>query len=150
MRNPDDAHLLLSVVLRLMKQVKGAFGSGLDGVSISITQYRLLDRLDGREATVSELADCSAVTLPTTTKILDGLVERGWVERWRSPTDRRQVLVALTEQGHAVLYSLRERAAACMQDDLNKLAPEELALTRQVLEFLSKVLDQEEATSCES
>jgi DNA-binding MarR family transcriptional regulator len=105
------ANSLLNVVLQFMRVIKADFAAGADGSSVSPSQYRILRRLQDGEATVSELAHWNAVTLPTATKILDVLVERGWVERWRSRADRRLVHVGLTPRGREVQSELEERAA---------------------------------------
>ncbi|NLT42124.1 MAG: winged helix DNA-binding protein [Anaerolineae bacterium] len=111
---------LLNVVLEFMRIVKADLALGADDSSVSPSQYRILRRLRDGEATVSELAKWNAVTLPTATKILDVLVERGWVERWRSRADRRLVHVGLTPRGREVQADLEARAAgsvgAVLQD----------------------------------
>src|SRR3982750_2811700 len=49
--------------------------------------------------TPRELADVERVQPPTMTKIVGKLEERGLVARTPHPTDRRQVILAATEQG---------------------------------------------------
>ena len=45
------------------------------------------------------------------TRLVDGLVKRGWVERARDATDRRRVQVQLTESGRAQALELRALTA---------------------------------------
>ncbi len=121
---------LLNVVLEFMRIVKADLSQGADGSSVSPSQYRILRRLQDGEATVSELANWNAVTLPTATKILDVLVDRGWVERWRSRADRRLVHVGLTERGRQVQVELEQRAAdsvAAVIDGMDPSATSALA-----------------------
>src|SRR3954449_12500824 len=59
--------------------------------------------------TPRELADTERVQPPTMTKIVGKLEERGLVARTPHPTDRRQVILAATEQGRTV-YAQFERA----------------------------------------
>ena len=141
MENRLLAELLLTVTLRFMRLIKVAFaGGGAEGSSVSPTQYRELARLRERDAPVTELADCQAVSLPTTTKILDGLVERGWVERGRSESDRRQVIVSLSSAGAAVFSEVTERALLSLQGLLAELDAERIAEVGGALGILAELL----------
>jgi DNA-binding MarR family transcriptional regulator len=135
---------LLYLVLQLMRIVKADLAEGSDGVSVSPSQYRILRRLLQGEATVSELAEWNAVTLPTATKILDVLVDRGWVERWRSKVDRRLVYVGLTDRGRAVQAELEQRATGSVGELLAQLGEEDLAAVSQGVAALNDILAQEE------
>ena len=89
------------VVARLARQVELAAAS----VEISLAQYRVLILLgDGKEA-ASALADKLAVSRPSVTGVVDGLVARGLVERDHDVDDRRRVGHALTTEGRRVLDS---------------------------------------------
>jgi DNA-binding MarR family transcriptional regulator len=144
------APLFLSVILRAMRQIKVAFATGLSsGVPVSPAQYRILARLRSGQATVSELAEWHAVSLPTATKILDGLVERGWVDRQRSADDRRQVLLALTEAGKEVLAELDRLGLAVAERVLSGLTPEEQELVRLALLALDRAMPAESAGGAE-
>ena len=138
-----DAPLLLSVTLRLMRLIRLAFIAGVGGESVSPAQYRFLARLREGPATVSALAEWQAVTPPTATKVIDGLVERGWVERVRSNGDRRQVNVSLTELGLSVVAELEIRGAAALQEVLTNLSHAEAAEVRHGLLALAAALPAE-------
>jgi len=59
--------------------------------------------LDESSAVSSDLAQRLAVRPPTITAVVDGLVNRGLVERRTVVGDRRRVDHVLTDQGHQVL-----------------------------------------------
>ena len=63
---------------------------------MSLPQFRLLAFLSEGEWAASAVADWLAVSRPSVTALVDGLVERGWVERRESPDDRRRVLHHIT------------------------------------------------------
>ena len=72
-------------------------------------QYSLLFSLaGGAELPSSELAALADVTPASATELLDELQERSLVTRRRSDSDRRSVLVSLTDHG---LELVRERQA---------------------------------------
>jgi DNA-binding MarR family transcriptional regulator len=78
------------------------FAPALEVIGLSIPEWRamsVMNRLDG--CLMSELADFTTVDRTTLTRTVDQLVKRGLVVRRASPRDRRQVTVALTNQGHA-------------------------------------------------
>jgi len=89
------------IVARLARQVELA----LAAVDLTLPQYRLLVLLgEGKEA-ASALAEKLAVSRPSVTGVVDGLVARGLVERDHDADDRRRVGHALTPHGKRLLES---------------------------------------------
>jgi long-chain acyl-CoA synthetase len=78
----------------------------LDEVGLSPAQYRVLvllaEAADGK-AVPSVLAERLAVTRPSVTAVVDGLVARGLVVRRPDEVDRRRVEHSLSAAGHAAL-----------------------------------------------
>ena len=60
---------------------------------------------------LGELADLSRVSQPTATKLVGGLVARGWIERTSDPDDARVSLIAGTPAGEAALAAWRTELA---------------------------------------
>jgi DNA-binding MarR family transcriptional regulator len=56
---------------------------------------------------LSELSDRLHIAARSTTEVVDGLQDRGLVERRPDPQDRRATLVALTEEGTRVGQAIR-------------------------------------------
>lgn len=75
----------------------------LADLDLSLPQYRLLAWLSRGEAAATALADSLRVTRPSVTSLVDGLVERGLVERHPDDEDRRRVAHVLTTEGKRVL-----------------------------------------------
>src|SRR5438309_2699831 len=97
---------------RLAKHLETALSS----VELSLPQYRLLAYLDGGEAAASVLAGDLAVTRPSITALVDGLVARSLIERRADEADRRRVTHLLTDEGRELLQraddAINERLAA--------------------------------------
>jgi long-chain acyl-CoA synthetase len=72
-------------------------------VDLSLPQYRILVFLDEGKVVASALADKLAVSRPSVTAVVDGLVTRGLVERLHDPADRRRVGHDLTAEGRRLL-----------------------------------------------
>lgn len=80
-------------------------------LEITPAQYRLLVQLaQGAEAS-SSLAKKLAVSPPSVTTVVDGLVQRGAVERTPSIEDRRRISLALTDSGRELVA--RAEHAVC-------------------------------------
>lgn len=84
---------------RLAKTVETALGE----VGLSMPQYRLLALLSDGSSAATALADRLAVSRPSITALVDGLVERGLVERQADVADRRRVTHVLTALGQRTL-----------------------------------------------
>ena len=56
---------------------------------------------------LSELSDRLRIAARSTTEVVDGLQDRGLVERRPDPQDRRATLVALTDEGTRVGQAIR-------------------------------------------
>ncbi|MEV8504261.1 MarR family transcriptional regulator [Actinoplanes sp. NPDC051475] len=88
--------------------------------------------------TPRELADVERVQPPTMTKIVGKLEERGLVARTPHPTDRRQVILAATEQGRVVYAQFEKARNEWLAKQLAELTPDE----RDTLERAAQILQQ--------
>jgi DNA-binding MarR family transcriptional regulator len=129
------ATLLRDAITRLNRRVRQARPVG----DLTFSQLSALTSLQLAGAlTPRELADVERVQPPTMTKIVGKLEDRGLVARTPHPTDRRQVILAATEQGRAV-YAQFER----VRDEWLARALAELTATeRGTLEAAARILHQ--------
>jgi long-chain acyl-CoA synthetase len=84
---------------RLARQLELALAE----VDLSLPQYRILILLDEGKVEASALADKLAVSRPSVTAVVDGLVTRGLVERHHDSGDRRRVGHDITSEGRLIL-----------------------------------------------
>lgn len=103
--------------VRVIARLARVFETRLTDESTTLPQFRVLAFLSEGEWAASALAEWLDVSRPSVTALVDGLVERGWVERRESPQDRRQVLHQITESGRAALTS----STACLATGLDGL-----------------------------
>jgi DNA-binding MarR family transcriptional regulator len=114
---------------RLSKRLEVALGE----VELSLPQYRLLVFLSRRAEMASGLAGRLAVSPPTVTTLVDGMVARGLVERTPDADDRRRVRHELTPAGRRLLAT----ADTALQERLHALAANlPAAQARRALEGL--------------
>ena len=86
----------------------------LDGVGVSLAQYRVLGFCAMEPRTPSQVAIWLSVRRQSVTRQLDALVQSGFLERTVDPHDRRRLLHGITPAGHAVL----EHGRAAVDDYL--------------------------------
>ncbi len=70
---------------------------------LSLTQYRILQHLKRSNTIQSDLAFQLTVTKQSVTRLVDGLVERGFIARTVDEDDRRRVIHAITPRGRRAL-----------------------------------------------
>jgi DNA-binding MarR family transcriptional regulator len=105
--------------------------------TISDGQYATLAALSTQgPMTPSALAEEQHVQPPPMTRTINALVEAGLVRRDPHPTDRRQVLVSITDAGEAEVRETRRRRTEWLAQRLALLSPED----REVLARASVLL----------
>ena len=90
----------------------------LGDAGLSLPQYRMLSYLSRGSSAASPAARQLAVSRPSVTALVDGVVARGLVSRVPDAADRRRITLALTPEGYAVV----ERAEAAITARLTALA----------------------------
>jgi len=122
-------------ITRLNRRLRQARAVG----DLTFSQLSALTSLQLAGAlTPRELADIERVQPPTMTKIVGKLEERGLVARTPHPTDRRQVILAATEEGRAVYAQFEKARNEWLAQLLAELAPDE----RDTLERAAQILQQ--------
>ena len=102
------------VLFRVGRWWSEAFSSGLlDNEVGSIEGWRVLGVLRGGEGyTMSDIAAAMSVPPPTLTRIVDKLVDGGFVVRRVDAMDRRRVLVYLSSKGKTKVRKLARQEAS--------------------------------------
>lgn len=112
-------------------------------MSVTLTQISAIGTLSKHgPMSAGELAACERVQPPSMTKVLASLEERGLVRREPHPTDRRQVIVGITDAGEALLDDERRSRDAWLTQRLGQLSSDERTLLRKVIPVLDKLAAQ--------
>ncbi len=83
--------------------IQRAYKPLLDALGLTYPQYLVLNILWREDAqTVGRIAEQLALESSTLTPLLKRLEAAGLVQRTRNPANERQVVVALTDAGHAI------------------------------------------------
>jgi DNA-binding MarR family transcriptional regulator len=122
---------------RLAKYVELA----LDHVDLSLPQYRVLMYLERGSAAASALASNLAVSAPSVTALVDGLVNRSLVERHGVAGDRRLVAHMLTDKGRQALADADAAVIGRLHDIAGHLPQTERKRALAGLDLWLKAMD---------
>ena len=112
--SPLEADPLVDAVLSASRVLVAVAARSLAdaGEDVTLTQYRSLVVLASRgPQTVADLADLLAVTPRTASRLCERLVKKGLIRRRAGQHDRRQVRIALTATGKALVDAVTLQGA---------------------------------------
>jgi DNA-binding MarR family transcriptional regulator len=120
--------LLVDVIPMVMRSIRANM-RGSRAPDLSVPQLRTLTFLSARPgAHLSEVAEHVGIGLPSMSKLVDALVERGLVSRQNARHDRRRVVLLLTGDGAALLDTARRGTIALVAERLQGLSGDNLAV----------------------
>jgi DNA-binding MarR family transcriptional regulator len=124
--NIDElTHEFLEVVPLLMRYVRAEFRSHRTP-DLSVPQFRALVFVNRNPDTaLSPLAEHLGLTLPSTSKMVDQLVLRDYLDRQSSRNDRRKIALQITPQGKSIIESSFQATQNKLQDLFEKLSMQE-------------------------
>jgi DNA-binding MarR family transcriptional regulator len=132
----SSAYFLMDTTIKRARQLLDkAFENAY--VDLTADQWVLLECLSRKEEmTQQELAECAEKDPSTVTRIIDILINKGYIRRYDSPLDRRSKLVTLTENGKSTHQKALVEAGHVRQAGFINLTAEEY---RVLCEALRKI-----------
>lgn len=130
---------VLDVVPMVMRSLRAEFRSHR-GNDLSIPQYRTLmylRRSPGKS--LADLAEHLGITPPSTSKLVDGLVKRGLVDRQDFPVDRRRIVLLLTTAGMELAEASLRLSQAAYLERFSALPKETLGIIKQAMHALRPI-----------
>ena len=106
---------------------------------------RCLDWLVDGPKSAGQLSAATGLRPAATTALIDRLAKRGLVRRMRSDTDRRTVLVAMTELGQSRTWEAYGPLVRAGQPMLDELPVEQLAFMADYLRRITELTDEHRA-----
>lgn len=138
---------VIAVFDRMMHKLMADHAPEMTAIDLTMSQAKALYIvIAGGELRMSDLAARLGITSSTATGLVDRLVDLGLLTRHEEPADRRQVVVAATEQAAATLEHLRELNSRRMREMLDRIAPADLAVVERALRILDAALPEPLAT----
>jgi DNA-binding MarR family transcriptional regulator len=113
----------------------------LGELDMSFTQVKAMFALmDVEDATVKHLAERLNMSLPAMSRSVDGLVQRGYVERKECPSDRRSKRIALLPAGRDALRHISAAREAGLVEFAAELSDaERTALYTAILPIAERI-----------
>jgi DNA-binding MarR family transcriptional regulator len=101
---------LIGLIHQISWHGRKLFVAALERDQLEMDDWMILELLEGfaQGTTMRQLSSTIGMKPSSLTGVVDALVERGWIERHSSETDRRVVLVALTQSGREYVLVVRQ------------------------------------------
>ena len=137
----DWSHIISRILHSYNEISKSINPPSLQQIELTSAQIKALTSFHGAEEyTMSDLSQNLGVTLPTTTSMINRLIQFGFIERKRDNNDRRVVKVKLTVRGRAILRKLMEERRIALELLLQALNNEELKTFLESIENVSSLI----------
>lgn len=133
---------LRETTTRLVKKLRKQSSTG---EKLSLTERSTIALLDQHGRLLpSELASMEKITTQSMSQILNHLFELGYIKREPSQTDKRKVIISLSDAGREVLYRVRNEREEWLYTTINDLCTtDDRALLNNALSLLKKIIEHE-------
>lgn len=136
----EDALAVAAELQPAMNKLMVIFQRTTEGSSLTTSQISIMNQLRRRgPSRVSVLAKAELIRMPTASNALYQLESRGLVERMRDESDRRGVLVALTDKGLHELEVVSQQRSEALADILRWLDPDQLSKARDLSTLINEL-----------
>jgi len=141
--NNSIGYLLRDTARRILNDLNAR----LEPHSLTLPTYFVLRELWREEGlTQREVAGRVGVLEPTMVTTLDALERLKLIVRVRSTTDRRKTHIQLTPEGRTLRDTLQGYAADVLENALDGIGDDEIAVLRKTLQRVKANLEREPAT----
>ncbi len=135
----ECARQILEIVPLVMAAIRTEIRSHRRS-ELSVPQFRVLIFLNRHEgASLSDIAEHLGLTLPSMSKMIDGLLARKMVTRNMNSEDRRRVTLALTAQGRRAMQSAYEATESRLAERLVVLTAAERHIIIEAMQVLESI-----------
>ncbi|MGO8947711.1 MAG: MarR family winged helix-turn-helix transcriptional regulator [Ktedonobacterales bacterium] len=137
---PEPIRAVLAAQFRLSRCVVSTQMQEWAQLELTIGQLKVMMILAGHPGmTISQIAESLSISKPSTSILVDGLVQQGLAHRAEDESDRRRTLVTLTTAGNDLTTRLHQGSIERLVQWYSALAPDDLAALRHGLEALAEV-----------
>jgi DNA-binding MarR family transcriptional regulator len=135
----DEAAELADLLIRAARTIRRRWREVLTPWDLSPHQARALTAVSAHEGLrLSDLAERLRIAPRSATEVVDGLQERGLVARSPDPSDRRAVLLRVTDQGRRIRAEIE---TARIADSAERFARLPVADRRDLARILRALTD---------
>jgi DNA-binding MarR family transcriptional regulator len=140
----DISHQLMTVLPQINRLIAVELRQEVDE-SATMPQFRVMAYLREEPMTLTALAQKRRVSLQSAGELMQSLVARGWVTRTPDPSDRRQSILQLTDEGRANYERVQKRMQEQLTAYLALLTDAERDTVQGALIALQRVIQTQES-----
>jgi homoprotocatechuate degradation regulator HpaR len=135
---PSTDRSLPIALLRARERVMGPIRALLSDVNLTEQQWRVLRVVqESGPIDPTQIADQACLLLPSLTRILQKLQEKGLIDRARDETDRRRQVITLTDAGMQVIEANIDDSLALIERTREKMGAEDYEALLDLLRKLN-------------
>ena len=135
----DTVHKLLAMYRFLRRYGREMQAEGISGRKVTTLRYLL----EAGPLTVGQIRDYLYISDSSTSELIAGMEESGFVTRTRSQADNRVVIVDLSPAGRDLARSTRLGGMPLLREVLKTLPAERLVLINQAMTDILSLLEIE-------
>lgn len=140
-----DAQECAAMLLDTFHMVKRTLGAEMkkkrSSLDVTIHQFRAMNVISRNQGvSLSLVSEHMGATISTASKLIDGLVERGYVQRRTAEDDRRRLILQLTDEGDQALEKVHLEAISRLAEKLSCLSSGECAMVKVAMDMLRSAL----------
>lgn len=141
-KNPSTTRSLPIALLRARERVMWPIRGMLADAGVTEQQWRVLRVLDEEGAMdPTSIAERAVLLLPSLTRILQKLEDKGFVTRERDEADRRRQIIRVTEAGRNVIVANMDTSRRILTDLKERLGEERHDVLIELLNDLTALDD---------
>lgn len=137
---PSTSRSLPIALLRAREKVMGPFRAMLSDVDVTEQQWRVLRVLhEAGPLDPTRIAEQACLLLPSLTRILQKLDEKGLILREADETDRRKQVISVTPAGIRLIDENLARSIAITDHLRNRMGPAKFEALLDLLNHLDRI-----------
>ena len=132
----ENLQRMLDTYFRIVRQVSRILDFVED--DLTLQEIRILEFVEEfSKNTMGQLSEQFPLPASTATRFVDKLVRKDYLERERLETDRRQVMISVSQKGSQLLKKRTNRRNSFFQKMFSELTQEDIMTLSQIFRKLS-------------
>ena len=136
----ECAQILLEVMPQILRTIKEVVQKN-EFSEFSMPQFRTLKFINRNNgASLSDISKYLGSGLSSTSKLIDGLVDKKLIKRQINNKDRRYITITLTKSGKKVMERIQKTTIGHLEGKISTLSDSQYSLIIKAMEILKQVL----------
>lgn len=140
MSNNEISKKFFDVIPRAMRSVRYEMRTAASP-TLTVPQFRVIVNINRGCNHICQIAELLGISQPALSKIVRGLVEKGFIEKTKSLTDGRSLELSLTEEGKKTFIKVRSKASHSFNSKIEKMSNKQLEEFSKSLDCLMNFMD---------